>query len=339
MQVISINREQVVKQIANIFFKNGDRLIDNISEIIVKGTNIGFAINIKNHDRQEAEEIRDKAAKQLQEINNIGKITIVLTSDSYNADNKPPTTSTKEQPKHLIDNVKNVILIAGGKGGIGKSTVTALIAENLNAKGYKIGIADADIYGPSMPQIFGINQSPQIIDKKFSPIICRNIQIMSIGFLIPNNNPISWRGPMASKAIYQLLSLTNWSEIDYLFIDMPPGTGDIHLSILQNYLIRGAIIITTPQKIAKIDVVKTIELYNKFNISLLGIIENMSHFNSPSSAYNIALFPGNSGAELATEYQIPLIQKIPLLPKLADACDKGATLNNIIELEIEQYLR
>ncbi|CAF3090849.1 unnamed protein product, partial [Rotaria sp. Silwood2] len=208
--------------------------INTISNIIIKDTNIGFAINTLNKDLQEANHIRNKASNQLREIPNIGKITIALTNSR-----DVTKTSNKVKVKHLIEGVKKIILVASGKGGVGKSTITALIAEQLNMDGYKVGIMDADIYGPSIPHIFGVSDVPEILNNKMKPLESRNIKIISIGLLIHHHSAAIWRGPVASKTIYQLLSLTDWKGLDYLIIDMPPGTGDIHLSILENYQLDG----------------------------------------------------------------------------------------------------
>ncbi|MDN3030155.1 MAG: Mrp/NBP35 family ATP-binding protein [Candidatus Tisiphia sp.] len=331
--MIDINQQQILNKISSITFSDNTKLIDTISNIVIKDKNIGFAIDIFGKDPKEVDEIKIKAINKLNEIANIGKITIVLTS-SKNLSKK----STSPKIRHFIDGVKKVILVASGKGGVGKSTITALIAEQLNLEGYKVGIVDADIYGPSIPQIFGISDVPEIVYNKMTPLKSRGIEIISIGFLIQNNSAIVWRGPMASKTIYQLLSLTHWQELDYLIIDMPPGTGDIHLSILENYHLDGVIIVTTPQKMAAIDVVRSIDLYKKFNLPILGIIENMSYLVEASSGKKIEIFSGNSGENFAKEYNIPLICKIPIEPKLSYNCDNSISLTDIIKLPIKQFV-
>jgi ATP-binding protein involved in chromosome partitioning len=329
----NINQQQIITSIADIVFKDKMKLINIISNIIIKDNNIGFSIDVHDRDLAEVEKIKNIAITQLTKIANIGKITIILTSSKET--NKKPINS---KIKHFIEGVKKIILVASGKGGVGKSTVTALIAEQLNFEGYKVGIVDADIYGPSIPQIFGINAVPEIKNNKMVPLKSRNIDIISIGFLIKCNSAIIWRGPMASKTIYQLLSLTLWQELDYLIIDMPPGTGDIHLSILENYQLDGVIIVTTPQKMAEIDVVRSIDLYKKFNIPILGVIENMSYLVDVSSGKKIQIFTGNNGEDFANDYQIPLICKIPIEPKLSYNCDNGVSLIEIVNLPIKKFI-
>ncbi len=328
-----IEQQQVINKIADICLRDKTRLTDIISNIVIKGQNIGFSIDVVGKEPSEIEEVKTAAINKLNEIPDIGKISIILTSSKI-IDKK----TGHPKNKYIIDGVKKVILVASGKGGVGKSTVAALIAEQLNLDGYKVGIVDADIYGPSIPQIFGISGVPELVYNKMLPLKSRNIEIISIGFLIQNSSAIVWRGPMASKTIYQLLSLTHWDNLDYLIIDMPPGTGDIHLSILENYQLAGVIIVTTPQKMASIDVDRSIDLYKKFNLPILGIIENMSYLVEPVTGKEINIFKGSSGKELAQKHNIPLICTIPISPQLASNCDNSESLTGIIKLPIKEFV-
>lgn len=316
-----LHQKQIIDKLQHITFKDGTLLNKVISDIVIKGNNIGFSIDISGKDRLEAEEIKLKAIDKLNEVTNIGKITIIFTSSKI-------SEKKTQKPKLFVENVKKIILVASGKGGVGKSTISALIAQQLNIEGHRIGIVDADIYGPSIPHIFGINEVPQTKDGRIIPVTTRNIQIMSIGFFVKDYSAIIWRGPMASKTIYQLLSVTKWDNLDYLIIDMPPGTGDIHLSMLENYHLDGVIIITTPQKMSEIDVVRSIDLYQKLGLPIIGIIENMSY-----------RLENNSGSRLSQKYNIPLIAQIPIIPQIADACDKSLPLTNLLTLPLEKYLR
>lgn len=220
-----------------------------------------------------------------------------------------------------IDGVSRVILVSSGKGGVGKSTIAKALAEQLAFQGAKVGIVDADIYGPSIPTMFGVHQKPELDGTKMLPIIKDGIKIMSIGFLSAPGSAIAWRGPMATKAIYQILSLVNWGKLDYLIVDTPPGTGDIHLSLLENYQIDSVLIVTTPQKIAASDAIKAIDLYQKFSVPITGIIENMSDY-----------FPGNNGEILSSHYLIPLIAKIPMNKDIARICDAGRTIGQMLPM-------
>ncbi|MEG8229957.1 Mrp/NBP35 family ATP-binding protein [Candidatus Rickettsia tasmanensis] len=317
----NLHQRQIIDKTQHITFKDGTFLNEVISDIIIKGNNIGFSIDISGKNKLEAEEIRLKAINKLNEISEVNKITIVFTESK-------PIEKKVQKPKHFVENVKKIILVASGKGGVGKSTISALIAQQLSLANYRVGIVDADIYGPSIPHIFGINEVPKTKDGRIIPVLAQSIEIMSIGFFVKDRSAIIWRGPMASKTIYQLLSVTKWDNLDYLIIDMPPGTGDIHLSILENYHLDGVIIVTTPQKISEIDVIRSIDLYQKLNLPILGIIENMSY-----------MLKNNSGGHLSQKYNIPLIAQIPITPQIAEACDKSLPLTNLLTLPLEKYLQ
>nr|WP_016830621.1 Mrp/NBP35 family ATP-binding protein [Rickettsia conorii] len=317
----NLHQRQIIDKIQHITFKDGTFLNEVISDIIIKGNNIGFSIDISGKNKLEAEEIRLKAINKLNEISEVNKITIVFTESK-------PMEKKVQKPKHFVENVKKIILVASGKGGVGKSTISALIAQQLSLANYRVGIVDADIYGPSIPHIFGINEVPQTKDGRIIPVLAQSIAIISIGFFVKDHSAIIWRGPMASKTIYQLLSVTKWDNLDYLIIDMPPGTGDIHLSILENYHLDGVIIVTTPQKISEIDVIRSIDLYQKLNLPILGIIENMSY-----------MLKNNSGGHLSQKYNIPLIAQMPITPQIAEACDKSLPLTNLLTLPLEKYLQ
>ena len=221
--------------------------------------------------------------------------------------------------KRKIDQVSKIILVAAGKGGVGKSTISVALAEQLASQGARVGLADADIYGPSIPHMFGITEKPEVEDGKMLPILSRGIKIISIALLVNAGEAIVWRGPMANKAIFQLLSGVKWGELDYLIIDTPPGTGDIHISILENYHIDGVMIVTTPQRVAALDVNKAIDLYEKFDVPIMGIVENMS-----------GAFSGNAGEEIARAAGVKLLAKIPLKPEIGANADEGRAISHLI---------
>ena len=227
-----------------------------------------------------------------------------------------------QQPLSNLKQVRSIIAVSSCKGGVGKSTIAVALAEQYHALGYKVGIVDADIHGPSIPTMFGISQKPEIIDSKFIPLKSRGIELMSVGFLVNSDAAIAWRGPMTSKILYQMLSTTLWDNLDYLIIDMPPGTGDIHLSILENYHVDGVVIVTTPQRISMNDVRRVIELYKKFSIPILGIVENMSD-----------IFDGNAGKDLAAEYAIKLCIHALYTKTIAQKADKSESFADLIPLK------
>ncbi|MSO14212.1 Mrp/NBP35 family ATP-binding protein [Rickettsiales endosymbiont of Trichoplax sp. H2] len=219
--------------------------------------------------------------------------------------------------KSKLNKINKIILISSGKGGVGKSTIASNIAICLEKSGYKIGLLDSDVYGPSIPRIFNINQKPEIKEGLIQPHEEQNIKLMSMGFLVPESSALVWRGPMLTKAIHQLFKLTNWGNLDYLIVDTPPGTGDIHLSIAENYAIDGAVIVTTPQKLALIDAFKAVDMYNKLKIKIMGIIENMSYLSNPINQNKEYIFGKSNLQDYCNDKNIDFLGTIPMLQKLA----------------------
>lgn len=231
----------------------------------------------------------------------------------------------------MIPIIKNMIMVSSGKGGVGKSTVAAGIALFLAKKGYSVGLMDADIYGPSIPTLFNLkDESPLTIEldgkTKIEPFIRFGIKVNSLGFFIDPMQAVLWRGPMATNAIKQLMNDTHWGELDFLIIDTPPGTGDIHLTLLQQYEISGAIVVTTPQLVALDDVQKTITMFKneRVGVPVLGIVENMSWFTPskhPEEKY--FLFGRGGGEKLSKIFNVPLIAQIPINENICQSCDEG----------------
>ncbi|MDD4492258.1 MAG: Mrp/NBP35 family ATP-binding protein [Bacteroidales bacterium] len=233
--------------------------------------------------------------------------------------------------KTALPNIKNIIIVASGKGGVGKSTVAAGLAVSLALEGYSTGFLDADIYGPSAPALFNLMcEMPdvELIDGKnyVTPFTNYGVKVMSIGFFIDPNEAVIWRGPRASSGLTQLLKDTNWGELDYLIIDTPPGTGDVHITLLQNFSPTGVIVVTTPQEMALSDVKKAINMYSdkQIGIPIIGVVENMSWFtpvNHPDEKYYI--FGNGGGERLAKEFKVPLLTRIPMNEKMCKSCDTG----------------
>lgn len=238
-------------------------------------------------------------------------------------------TTTREE-KEVLPGVKNIIAVASGKGGVGKSTVAANLARSLAKTGARVGILDADIYGPSMPTIFGLSgQRPGQVDGKMEPLVKDGIKIISIGFLVDESQAIVWRGPMASSAIKQFTTDVNWGELDYLILDLPPGTGDIHLTIAQQVPVSGSLVVTTPQQVALADCRKALSMFinPNINVPVLGIVENMSYFvpeDMPDKKYYV--FGKEGGKKLAEEFKLPLLGEIPLIEQIREAADQGEAL-------------
>jgi ATP-binding protein involved in chromosome partitioning len=224
-----------------------------------------------------------------------------------------------------LPGIRNVVAIASGKGGVGKSTVTSNVALALASEGAKVGILDADIYGPSQPRILSLlGERPETRDgKTLQPLEAFGIRVMSIGFLVDEKQAVAWRGPMVTSALNQMLSQTAWGELDYLFVDMPPGTGDVQLTLAQKVPVSGAVIVTTPQDIALSDARKGLEMFRKVNLQVLGILENMSVYVCEQCGHAAQLFGADGGARLGAEYELPVLGSLPLLPEVRARTDSG----------------
>jgi len=223
-----------------------------------------------------------------------------------------------------LPNVKNIIAVASGKGGVGKSTITVNLALALQQQGARVGALDADIYGPSIPLMLDITNKPDSVDgKSMQPLQNYGLQVMSIGFLIATDTPAIWRGPMVSKALQQMLYSTNWPALDYLFIDLPPGTGDIQLTMAQKIPVAGAIIVTTPQDLALLDAKRALVMFQKVKVSVLGIVENMSQHICSECGHVETIFGEQGGSSMAQEYQVPLLGQLPLDKQIRQHIDAG----------------
>jgi ATP-binding protein involved in chromosome partitioning len=235
------------------------------------------------------------------------------------------TAHKVQQGLKPIKNVKNVIAVASGKGGVGKSTTTVNLALALVAEGAKVGILDADIYGPSQPRMLGVEGQPETKDgKSIEPMIGHGVQAMSIGFLVDEETPMIWRGPMVTQALEQLLNDTNWSDLDYLVIDLPPGTGDTQLTLAQKVPVSGAVIVTTPQDIALLDARKGLKMFEKVEVPVLGIVENMSTHICSKCGHEEHIFGSGGGASMAEQYDVELLGALPLDIRIREETDGGA---------------
>jgi len=232
----------------------------------------------------------------------------------------------QEALQDTLSNVKHIIAVASGKGGVGKSTTSVNLALALAKQGAKVGIVDADIYGPSLPMMLGVAEGtrPEIVDQKyFIPVEAQGIKSMSMGYLATEQTPMVWRGPMASGALLQILTQTLWGELDYLVVDMPPGTGDIQLTLAQKAQLSGAVIVTTPQDIALLDARKAIEMFYKVNIPVLGIVENMAVHSCSQCGHQEHIFGEGGGQKVAAEYDTEVLGSLPLSLDIREQMDSG----------------
>ena len=260
--------------------------------------------------------------KTIDAMDNNGKST---SKPSPNAE--PPITKAAPTQASLPPHphIRHIIVVASGKGGVGKSTTTVNIALALQKLGNRVGVLDADIYGPSMPTMLGVDKvKPELENEQFVPIDAHGLAMLSIGSLLDGDNtPVAWRGPKATGALMQLYNQTNWPQLDYLVIDMPPGTGDIQLTLAQRIPVTGAVIVTTPQHIALLDAQKGIEMFNKTNIPVLGVVENMALHTCSNCNHTEAIFGTGGGEKIAEQYHVPLLGQLPLASGIRAQVDKG----------------
>ena len=234
---------------------------------------------------------------------------------------------------------KSVIAVGSGKGGVGKSTVAASIAYSLMNAGSRVGLMDADVYGPSIPHLVGVNERPVVVDKRMQPITKDDLRIMSMGFLVPPGEAVVWRGPMLHGAITQFLRDTEWGDLDYLIIDMPPGTGDIALTLSQLLPLTGAVVVCTPQDVALLDAVKAIAMFGKVNIPMLGVVENMSYFLCPDNGKRYEIFGSGGAQQKAKELDVPFLGEVPINIAIRQRGDAGQTAGNLTDTETSSYFR
>lgn len=288
-----------------------------IKNIQISGNDVSLEIVLGYPAISQFEAIKQLVHTSLASIEGIGKISITIGSRIV--------AHKAQQGVGLLPNVKNIIAVASGKGGVGKSTTSVNLALALAAEGASVGLLDADIYGPSQPQMLGISGGrPESADgKSMEPLLAHGIQAMSIGFLIDNDTPMVWRGPMVTGALEQLLRETNWKALDYLIIDLPPGTGDIQLTLAQKIPVTGAIIVTTPQDIALLDARKGLKMFEKVNIPILGIVENMSTHICSQCGHEEHIFGAGGGATMSKDYNVDLLGSLPLDIKIREQSDGG----------------
>lgn len=249
------------------------------------------------------------------------------SSATNNANAEPPITKAAPTQASLAAHprIRHIIVVASGKGGVGKSTTTVNIALALQKLGNRVGVLDADIYGPSMPTMLGVDKvKPELENEQFVPVNAHGMAMLSIGSLLDGDStPVAWRGPKATGALMQLYNQTNWPQLDYLVIDMPPGTGDIQLTLAQRIPVTGAVIVTTPQHVALLDAQKGIEMFNKTHIPVLGVVENMALHTCSNCNHTEAIFGTGGGEIIAEQYQVPLLGQLPLASGIRAQVDKG----------------
>ncbi|MEP3279135.1 MAG: iron-sulfur cluster carrier protein ApbC [Stappiaceae bacterium] len=343
----AVTKEQVLEQLARVRGPDleGDLVSLNlVSGVLVNEGKVIFSINVPAERAQELEALREAAQKAVERIDGVSQVTAVLTAERKASDapvrpapsaaqaaSVPPPMQAQaagagqETPaqKPGVPGVKSIIAVASGKGGVGKSTTSVNLALGMQANGMKVGILDADIYGPSMPRLLGLSERPTAKGRILSPLEGFGVKVMSMGFLVEEETPMIWRGPMVISALTQMLREVDWGELDVLVVDMPPGTGDAQLTMAQQVPLAGAVIVSTPQDIALIDARKGLNMFRKVSVPILGIIENMSYFQCPSCGERSDIF-GHGGARSEAErLGVTFLGEIPLHMDIRRNSDGG----------------
>lgn len=325
---MAITNEQVLEALSYVTepeLKKDIVSLGLVSEVKTQGNSVSFHVKVSNPAMHYRKRVEEACVHQVRRF--LGEDVAVLAE----VDALPKSTERPPEQRRVLGNVKKIIAVASGKGGVGKSTVCANIAAGLAKRGYKVGLVDADIYGPSMPLMFdAVNEKPGVsgegTDNKIVPVENYGVKMLSIGFFAEANQAIVWRGPMASKALSQMFTDVHWGELDYMFIDLPPGTGDIHLSLVQQIPLDGVVIVSTPQAVALADARKGVGMFQLENIKIpvLGIVENMSWFTPAELPENRYYIFGKDGAKnLAEELKVNLLGQIPLVQSIREAGDAG----------------
>jgi ATP-binding protein involved in chromosome partitioning len=316
---MSITLESIREALSQVIDPNtGKDLIATKSakNIQIDGANVSLDVELGYPAKSQIEPIRSAVTAALSSLPGAAQI-------NANVYAKIVAHSVQRGVK-LMPNVRNIIAVASGKGGVGKSTTAANLALALAAEGANVGLLDADIYGPSQPMMLGVSGKPDSKDgKTMEPLEAHGLQIASIGFMIDPDQPMVWRGPMVTQALQQLLELTNWRDLDYLVVDMPPGTGDIQLTLSQKVPVTGAVIVTTPQDIALLDARKGLKMFEKVGIPILGIVENMSVHVCSQCGHAEAIFGAGGGAKMCADFGVDFLGALPLTMSIREQADSG----------------
>lgn len=288
--------------------------------------NLGFRLSI--NDRINIDALKEKIRLQLiKDFPDIEEFDIEIKNNLSNNETSSQENANKNS---ILPGVKNTIAVASGKGGVGKSTVAVNLAVALAKDGAKVGLIDADIYGPSIPLMLGVNEKPKVFQTengiKMIPLEKYGVKFISIGLLVDDTAPIIWRGPMASGAIKQFMSDVEWGELDFLIFDLPPGTGDIQLTLVQTIPLSGAVIVTTPQEVSLIDARKALMMFNRVNVPVLGVVENMSYFIAPDTGKRYDIFGSGGGEKICKELSVELLGGIPIDPRIRVGGDNGVPM-------------
>ena len=321
-------REQVLKALDDIIDPQSGRSVvheDLVQGLVVRDGHVGFALEVDPARGPSAEPLRQACENAVQKLPGVLSVTAVLTAheQKHRHGGAPERARKTPATQQGVPGVTAIIAVASGKGGVGKSTVAVNLAVGLAKLGLRAGLLDADIYGPSVPRLLGIREKPESDGKKLKPMQAFGIKTMSIGFLVNEEEAVIWRGPMVMSALTQMLADVAWAPLDVLVVDMPPGTGDAQLTMAQRVPLKGAVIVSTPQDLALIDARKGLAMFERTQVPVLGIVENMSTFICPNCGQESHIF-GHGGAQaVANRLKVPFLGEIPLVPSIRETSDSG----------------
>ena len=297
-----------------------------IKEVEIKDETATIKVTVNTRDEEIPVQIEKLVADAVKEMGGLKEVRVEMTWKQPQA---AQPDQPQQQPEKIDLDVKFKIAVASGKGGVGKSTVAAGLAMMLSKQGLKVGLVDFDVYGPSIPTLFGIQDRPMVKNNRIQPIEHKGIKLMSMGFLVEENTPMIWRGPMVHQAVEQFLRDVDWGGLDILIVDLPPGTGDAQMTLSQKIKLDGAVIVSTPQNLALIDARKGVGMFQKMDVPILGIVENMSGFFCPNCNHETHIFGHGGAAAEAKRLGVPLLASLPLVPELVQASDDGRPLETI----------
>ena len=316
---MSIQEQDVRRAVATVLDPNTQQdfvSTGQLKNLQISGGDVSFDIELGYPAKSQAPALRQALVAAVRAVPGVGNVSVNITTQVV--------AHAAQRGAQLLPGVKNIVAVASGKGGVGKSTTAVNLALALAAEGARVGILDADIYGPSMPIMMGLSGRPESLDgKRMEPLVNHGVQVISIGFLVEPDQATIWRGPMATQALDQLLRQTHWKDLDYLIVDMPPGTGDIQLSLSQRVPLTGAVIVTTPQDIALIDARKGLKMFEKVGIPILGLVENMSLHICSHCGHEEPIFGTGGAQRMASDYDCELLGALPLEMSIRELTDAG----------------
>jgi ATP-binding protein involved in chromosome partitioning len=329
---MALTKDEVLASLQGVTDPNGTALpkTNTLSDIVVSGDKVFFSITVDSNVVKAWEPVRKRAEEVVKAVPGVASVLVALTAErTPGAAAPPPPAAAQHGHGHShgtvgLPGVASIIAVASGKGGVGKSTTTANLALGLRDLGLKVGVLDADIYGPSLPKLFAIKGKPQLKNgNTLIPMDGYGLKVMSIGFLVDEETPMIWRGPMVMSALTQMLRDVEWGELDIMLVDMPPGTGDAQLTMAQAVPLRGAVIVSTPQDLALIDARRGVAMFRKVNVPVLGVVENMSYFLCPQCGTRSDIFSHGGARHEAERMGVPFLGEVPLHMDIRERSDAG----------------